>query len=363
MILSKTSNQKNQGRKSAVKKNQKRFEEHKQSLPAQLTLFQFLEETDALTQPRRDKDKAQFSQSVELYDFIPKYVWGKIRREDNGMLKILIREFECRDVKRKVHIHPAGIVDENGVARYFYPGAREEIVEEVLRKLTVERGGVFLDDQSGLAFSIYQIRKELEEHNHRMSYDQVLESLKILALTRLEVINVNDKKDTIIFSPIENLGLSGRDGETQTFVVFSPLVTESIKKLNFRLYNYKQVMSYKSAIARQLHKRMAHHFKQASITQQYKIYLSTIIRDFGLTQQSSMRTNLIDVDRALKEMRTAKVILAYKCDKVLDPKRRNKIVDVMISIQPSPEFSAEVMKANRLESDNRKRLAAGSSAS
>ena len=41
-------------------------------------------------------------------------------------------------------------------------------------------------------------------------------------------------------------------------------------------------MSYKTVTARQLHKRMAHHYTQASLSEHYTIMLTTIIRDFGL---------------------------------------------------------------------------------
>lgn len=343
-------------------KPRKKFEEYVQEKPFQLNLFQFLEESALGANRQHRQNVRDYSQSIELYDFIPKYVWSSRKiRESNGMLPILMREFECRGIKRKLVIHPAGIVDEQtGEARYFYPGAREEIIEEVLRKLAVEGGGVFLDDQAGVALTIYQIRKELEQFNHKMSFDQIKESLKILALTRLELINLNDKRDSIIFSPIENLGLSGKDGETQTFVVFSPLVTDSIKKLHFRLYNYRQVMGYNSAIARQLHKRMAHHYKQASPANKYTISLTTIIRDFGISQRNTLRSNLQKVEKALEEMKAANVILNYQVEKTYDS-RSKKILEAMLHLQPSAAFSSEVRKANQIETDNQKKLSAGSS--
>jgi hypothetical protein len=335
-------------------KKQKKYEDYEKSVPKQLTLFQFLEESDSQSLQSKSQKFSKFSQSIEMYDFVPKYVWGKVARINNVFLPPLEREFEYKGVRRKIIIHPAGIVDKDTkVSKYFYLGRREEIIEEVLRKLAIEGQGVFLDGQAGVAFSIYQIRKELELHNHRMSYTQVLESLKVLALTRLELINPDNKKETIIFSPIENLGLSGEGEETQTYVIFSPLVTNGIKNLKFRLYNYDQVMKYKSVIARQLHKRMAHHYRQASIANKYSIYLTTLIRDFGLAKQKYLRTNLIDVEIALQEMKKNDVILNYQIDRVFEPKRK-KIVDMMINIQPSFEFERETKKANHLETKNQK---------
>lgn len=375
-----------------MKKNRKKFQDYNLTQPGQLSLFQFLEESDA--------QAANYSQTVELYDFMPKYVWDRrSESEAANTLPVVMREFECRGVKRLLAIHPAGMINpETRETKYFYPGAREQVLEEVLRKLAVDGSGRFFDNQAGIAFSIYQIRTELEKHNHTTSHNQIRESLDILALTRLELISDNNKKDKVIFSPIENLGISGEGDETQTFVVFSPFVTQSILQTSFRLYNYTQVMSYRSAISRQLHKRMAHHFTQASIATKYSILLSTIIKDFGLTPQKRVQTNLKDVEKALVEMATgiypkrkkaepeipneftkpakrlelkekeclsnqAPVLLDYKIEPIIDGKKKNKIVDYMLHLIPSPTFSGETIKANRIEKNNKMKSAASGGAS
>jgi hypothetical protein len=350
--------------KKTMKKNQigKKFVEYEKTKPIQQSLFEFLEETDILASKTT---YSNYSRSVELYDFMPKYVWKgqeKLRRENSGFLPIFERSFECRGQSYTLFIHSAGIMDEKtGEAKYFYPGETEEIVEDVLRKLAIENGGIFLDDQAGLTFTIHQIRNELREIGHQRTFEEIKRALHILALTRYELSSANEKsgkKDKIIFSSIENLGLRGSEGETQTFVVFSPLVTESVKKLTFRLYNYKRVMRYKSLIARQLHKRMAHHFTQASIANKYSINLTTMIRDFGLTPQSSLGKNLDHIEAALEEMKSneANVILKYDFNRVYDVKKKHKLVDVQIEIVPTNEFAQEVKKANYLENENRKKL-------
>lgn len=284
-------------------KSTQKFEELEQTNPKQMLLSKFLEDSEESMSSSEQAKFRKYSQSIELYDFMPKYFWRKAKRDENGTLPILVREFTCRDVKRKLRVHPAGaVINENtNEAKYFYLGRREEIVEEVLRKLAIE-SGAFYDGQPGVSFTIGQIRRELAHHNHNYSYYEVVESLNILALTKIELINPGEKKASVIFSPIETLGLSGDGDETQSYVVFSTPVTEAIKGLNFRLYNYEQVMSYRTIVARLLHKRMAHHYKQASITNKYRIYLSTIIRDFGLTAQKSLGDNLREAEKSLQEM-------------------------------------------------------------
>jgi hypothetical protein len=375
MVSSENSNSKNRGKRATVKKKLKKFEEHEMTEPIQLSLFKFLDQVEPV-----DTDK--YSQTIELYDFMPKYVWDRRAVVKSGEVPpAVMREFECRSVRRLLAIHPASMIDpDTRQTKYEYPGKSEQLVEEVLRKLAVDGGGKFLDNSAAVKFSIYQVRKELEKHGHKMSHNQIRESLDILALTRLELINIENKKDKVIFSPIENLGICGEGDETQTFVIFSPLVTQSILQTTFRLYNYKQVMSYKSAISRLLHKRMAHHFTQASMTTKYTISVSTLIQDFGLTPQSRVQWNLKDIEKALIEMKTGfypkgkkkddekrpktgsdsvfrsqNILLDYKIDPVYDATRKNKIVDYHIHLTPSNSFAGETIKANKIEKNNRQK--------
>ena len=169
--------------------------------------------------------------------------------------------------------------------------------------------------------------------------------MTILARTGIE-LKSEDAEIEIYFSPIETLGFKGKNDEKQTFVRFSPLVTKSIKERSFRLINYEQVMSYKSVIARLLHKRMSHHYTQASLTEPYHFLLTTIIRDFGLTKQAQLRNNQIEVEKALEEMKEKNVVLNSKADKIIENASRTKLIDVKFNIQPHPFFVSDIKKAN-----------------
>lgn len=311
----------------------KKFLEHKRSNPYQLSLFDLLD---------NEKD---FSHTIELYDFMPKYVWGKVERVGGVFLPRLEREFECRGKKYKLTLFPASIEDENGGEKYHYPAKREEIVEDALRKIMAEGSGVFLDGEAGVSFTLYRLQKELKENGHSYSRQQIKDALEVLAKTNIELKSESGTVE-LIFHPIEAIGFNGENEETQTFVRFSPLVTKSIKERSFRLFNYKKVMSYKTVIARQLHKRMAHNYTQASLTDHYTIMLTTIIRDFGLTRRKQLKDNLREVEEALVELKETNVVINYKADKIIEKSPRVKLVDVKITIQPHFDFVAEVKKAN-----------------
>lgn len=335
-------------RKSPTAVAVKKIDEFEQSKPAQMSLFEML-----LPQDR------EFSNTIELYDFIPKYFWGKSKRIGGKFLDQLEREFECRSVRYRVKIDPAKITDHDGVTRDYYPSKREELIEDALRKFACEGQGLFLDDQAGVTFTLYQIQQELKRLGHTYSIREIKDALLICAKTNITV-STEDGKSILVSSLFETLGLQtradwqGQGEKTKAFVRFNSLVTQSIKQQTFRQLNYDQAMSYKSVIARQLHKRMAHHYPQASFSNPYHFLLTTIIRDFGLTEYAQLRDNLRDVQTALDEMKEKGIIMSYKIERTLDSKRRNKLIDAKFVLTPDARFISEVIKANKRQIELKK---------
>lgn len=318
----------------------KKLDDYEVTRPAQLDMFNLLV----------DKEK-RFSNTIELYDFIPKYYWGKAERVSGKFLESLVREFRCGDISYKVEVKPASIRDSDGTERYYYPSKREELVEDALRKLAAEGHGVFLDDQAGVTFSLYQLQQELKSNGHDYNIKQIKDALLICAQTNL-VVTSEDGGTVLVSSLFETLGLQSREDwkgqgrKTRAFVRFNPLVTKSIKDGSFRLFNYETSMGYKSVIARQLHKRMSHRYRHAHITNTYDILLTTVIRDFGLTQYAWLSQNLRDVQAALDEMKEKNIIMDYQIRKTLDPEQRNKLIDAKLIIRPSVKFVSDIIHAN-----------------
>lgn len=319
----------------------KRLEDYAQTRPAQLDFFELL-----------GLENKPYSRTIELYDFIPKYVWGKVERINGIFLQSLEREFECRGKKYKVRINPARIQGKNGKERDYYPGQREEVVEDALRKLVAEGQGKLLDDQAGVVFTLYQLQQTLKQAGHSYSYDEIKEALYVCAKTNLEVKS-EEGKAILLSNIFETLGLATFDDwktkgkDAKCFVRFNALVSQAIRQMDFRRFNYEMAWSYKSVIARQLHKRMSHHFVQAGSDHSYSIRLTTLIRDFGLARCPQLRDNLKKVKDSLEEMKAKGVLDKYRIEPVLDAKRHNKLEDAKITLYTTYEFDMEVMEANR----------------
>lgn len=340
--------------------NKKQLKEYKQTRPEQLSLFELLL-----------PEEKKYSNTIELYDFIPKYVWTRIPRIQGQFLLTLERSFECRGYRYKAKIRPARMDDADGIERDYYPGKREELVEDALRKLVCEGQGIFLDDEVGVFFTLTQLQEELAKMGHTYSKDQIKEALLLCSKTTLEVYAA-DGITVVIANIFTTLGLTTRQDwknhakDAKCFVRFNPLVTASINNKTFRQLDYETTMRYKSHIARQLHKRLSHHYTQASITEKYQVLLSTVIRDFSLTVYDDLRNNLREIKKALDEMSVKEIevevngqilkkeigiISSYKIEKRFDSKDKRKIEDALITIMTYSNFNGEIKRANARQNE------------
>jgi len=311
--------------------------------PKQLSLFQtFLPEND---------DK--YSNTIDLYDAVPKYFPTKHmagRRESGKYLPILEREFEHRGESYKLKIRPARIQYKDGQEREYYPSYREEIIEEALRKIACDRlNGVYLDDRAGVQFTLYALRKELWARGHALNLPDLLEGLKICNLASLSVLKADGT--AIIQAPIfPVLLVASKDDwlqnpkDARCYVQFNPLVTASIDHLTYRQFDYLTYMSYKHRLSRWLHKRLAHNYIQAGLLSPYTIRMSTILRDSGAYQSKRGNNNAREIDNALEELKTKRVLMGFTRDTVRGP--RNRLVDITYTLQPDMDFINEMKKAN-----------------
>lgn len=310
------------------------------SKPNELVLFELTSSFDS-----------PYSNTLELYDALPKYHWGNSRRIDGRFLESLERRFEHRKKNYTLVINPARV---NG--KDYYPSQREEIVEDALRKLACNGQGVFLRDEQGIecagvVFSLYELKRELLRMGHGYNTNQIKQALLVCAKTNLELIS-DDGSIRIVSNIFTTLGLQTRkdwkeqNKKNKGFVRFNFLVTRSINSLAFRQINYDQIMGYKKALSRWLHKRISHNFIQAAPGKAYTVQASTIIRDSGMTRYSRIKDNIRKIENALREMIAAGVVQNYRKKIINDPLRKNRIIDAKFSIYMSQGFAEEMIGAN-----------------
>mgnify|MGYP006413175171 CR=1 FL=1 len=311
---------------------------HKLTRPPQLNFFKCL-----------GQDQQDYSNTIELYDVLPKYYYGNAKRIEDKFLNEIEREFSFRDKKYTMTIRPTVITNSKGEEKAYYPTQREEIIEDAIRKIAIERGGVFIDGGAGVQFSLYELEQELRKRGHGYKSAQIKEAITVCHNTSIE-LSSEDGKDEISFHLFESIGFSSRDKkDKKAFVKFNSLVTKSINQKTFRLFNYKRCMSLKHMLSRWLFKRISHHFLQASATNPYSIKLTTIIRDSGVARYKKLADNRKQIIKSLEELKVRSVFTKYEEQIVYDHKRKNKIEDVKYSFWLSDEFCKDVKKANFIQ--------------
>lgn len=322
-----------------AEKKLKSIEKRREARPRQLKLFELVA-----------VDEPEFSSTIELYDAIPKYHWGKRppAPKEDGLLGPLERKFSHKGKDYKVTIVPAYIEDRKGEWRQVFPGKREEFVEDALRKIAVDKKGVYIIDQASVFFTLYELRKELKKMGHTYSNAQLREAIHVCQGANMIL---EDAGGSIMFrhALFGAVGLMTKEdwkrhGKNAKCVLqFHPLVTDSINQMTYRPINYPQVMGYKEDLARWFYKRLAHQYLQAGFGKKYEILLSTIIQNSSMKPAPRLRKNLEKVRNALKVMQSRGDVMIWKEEKILEGRR---IVDAKFIIQTSIPFNREITRAN-----------------
>lgn len=314
----------------------------------QMQLFEILDSRDS-----------EFSNTVELYDALPKYYWGEQRELDPASIRnpVITRHFKSRGAEYSVKISPAIIEreDKDGVLHsvLIYPGPREEIVEEVLRRYAVSGSGREINDEAGVVFTISQLRRELARQKHTFRYDEIKESLLVMQKAHLECRRLSgDTTESFSGTFLGRTYLTTRkdylnsDENTKGFTTFHPLVTHSIRSLTFRLYSYQISMQIRSSLARYIYKRMSHYWTQASEHNPYEFKVVSYLEASPRGLSVRMKDNLRAIRNALDELKKRDVLQDYYLEPIKSKEDRRVTKDAEVRCYPHPTFIARMKRAN-----------------
>lgn len=324
-------------------------------------------------------DESNLSNTIELYDAIPKYaVSARIQanlRDKKGNLGIYKQEFEYRPtaarsdlpstIKCKVTIQPATIENPDGSYTQFFPSTDEELVEEVLKKIFSDHTKLYgihspSSEESWVRFSLYMIQKELKARGKTRSIAQIKQSLEILSKTTYEVqlLNHNGKDAIYTHSILNDMVRVTRanyleDPSAMWHARLPALVSKSINQLAYRQINFGILMSLSSQLARWFLRRMSLVYTQANILTPYHIAFTTIKRDSGLLNHSRTSENVKTVDKALTELVKVGVLLKFEKE---ERRKGTKISEIIYNLTPTSDFSSEIKAANARQGEHRVEL-------
>ena len=299
-------------------------------------------------------ERSQCSNTIELWDGVPKYFVAKQRqdklRDEKGNLPLLKKEFKYRGVDCRVIIQPVVLELNDGTDKAYYPSASEEMLEDVLRKFFSERQLGFHDvtqNESWVKFSLQMIKKELAGKGKARSIAEIKKSLEILSGAVLKLyVNGELIYSSPILSDLTKVTRKGylEDRSSHWVARLPALVSKSVNELSYRQYNYAKMMEFKNQASRWFIKRISHHYINAGIGSQYEFLLSSIVRDSGLFPHSRISNRIIAFEKMLKELNNAHVLNGFSKEERRGS--RNAIEDVHYKLYAHPEFIKEIKAAN-----------------
>jgi hypothetical protein len=323
----------------------------------QIDLFQFFV-------CNNDEQKESLSNAFPLWDCLPRYALSRRAaeklRKDGELPSVLKLNCQYLGQNYEIVIQPARLLDAQGNVTEYYPSSSEELIEDALRKIsTIQHNGFFeqtSEPRSGVSFTIYQLRKELENQGHTRSYQQIVLGLQILANSIIRIKTENKKQRGFVDSPyFRQLACVSRidlieDPDARWYVEFHPLITQAISAIDYRQFNYALMMSHSTHLARWLHKYLVIKFTYAQVGKTFEIRFSTIRRDSSLLENYARQRDAVkSMSDALDELKIHGLLISINEKKIVGP--RKQIEDVIYTLTPTAKFSAEVKAANKRLSD------------
>lgn len=301
---------------------------------------------DLIDPPKYLTKDGEYTNTIELYDAIPKFFSREITSTAVAGVSIT-KKFTHRGVEYEVAITPAPLTDSLGNKYARFPGKSEEVIEDVLRKFAAD-GQKYVHSELGLGvtFSLYELRNELKKLGKTKSLDEIKESLEIMNMSHITLkCQQEDRKLDIYSAPFPKLILATKEAvdklgkNIRCSVSFHPLVTRSIQNRSHRLISYDKLATCKSALARRIFKKMSHIFVQAETGLCYSLRMCRMMSDFGLNVSKDITTTYKRmVVPALDELIELNILDSYEAKRTPD--------DIAIDMYPSKEFAKEIKQAN-----------------
>lgn len=344
------------------------------------------------------EDRSQ-SHLIALYDLAPRFVFvsrdndakdkGELVSKDS-FIKSVRREFSFRGRNYRLTVQPARI-DRNNPARKeekasstaaaaevveveIFPSEREQVVEQVVRRLAMDRSRLSLTgenrDKVQMRFSLYEIQRELRAVSHTLSIQDIRESLTILARSRI-IISTGAPAEPGKKSRGQNilestafpvLAIRSRPdlmeeegGVEETYLEFNPLVSAAIRDLEFKPISYAWLMKLKSPVSRWLYNRLSIEYDTADDARPMVISADEIIKNSGMNEWSRRRDTLRVVTAAVDAL-VEEGILDSAEKEFTKVGKRIDAIDYLLT--PSAKFLEQVRRGHRVQKTNVEAIAA-----
>jgi hypothetical protein len=361
-------------------------ESRQMALPLQFALFEIDEPDDA-------KRTTHF---VGLYDVAPKWVFfasdvarsngrkraanaadvaganpakprflAQVKRDFvfNGKaytLKILPARIERR-VKDGTH----EIVEEIDA----FPGEKEQVVEEVIRRLAAERARLTAGPKDSIVFkfTLYEVMQELRRVKHTLSLPELKEALLVLRRSTIVIAEKGGKNALLDSGVFPQLWMRNQDvnaggspdengrADVETAVQFNWMVENTIRRVEQQRISYEWLMRIENPFSRWLFKRVAFTLLQRQQHDRTSIEITAreIMRDSGMTEWARWSNMLRWISDIVEVLQKVGAIVEVEREVVKVGKRHD---DIIFRLRPSDLFLHQIAEASRVSEWSRREV-------
>lgn len=288
---------------------------------------------------------------VALYDIAPRFCFDT-RDGGEASRKLIERDFTFGGKEYRIILKPTQIRNADGTIVDCYLGEREQIVEEVIRRIASKRSRLTLRDgvKIRFPFTVSEIREELSRVRHSYSFNEIREAITLLNEVRLVIQDLHAKGSPVLSSPaFPVMSLRRKGDDFQSYVEFNPLVADAIRLLDFTQVDYETLMEMRDPVARWLLKRL-HNEITATHQPVQQITAQGIRRDSGMPEWKTTRNLLRRVSQSVDVLLRFGVLDKVDAEDVMEGQRK---VDVVFTMSASPDFMAKVHASRRVTKANR----------
>lgn len=298
------------------------------------------------------------SNTVELWESIPKYFFtaaqmDELRHDDSGLAGSFRWQYRYQNLPCEVVIQPALIRQEDGSEKAFFPSVTEELVEEALKKiLTIQSNGAHdsTKQETWIRFSLRMLKRELDSRHRGRSVVEIKHAIAVMSGCVITMLV--EGKELWRGSILQDLTTVGRaeyeseDGDSYHFARLPLFISQSITRLDYRQFNFAQLMDCDTPLARYIYKRLVNRFAYASHTQTHHFKFSSL-KDSGFLQRSRERDNRVKVEEALNELQRRGVLVGFEAKPTMSGRR---VIDVTYTLFPGDSFIRDQKAANKAQS-------------
>lgn len=319
-----------------------------------------------------DAALAGYGNLVAIYDLLPRfYGWKKRADFDGGLCtefsgsikgnlfhvqmtaaaiqKRIRVKGESQQVEDAQEIIPISTRTRSETV-LMYPGMREELVEDALRKFSVIGNGFVDGSQLRVRFTIRDLMQELARNGHTYSCNEIKEALEILNKAHLAIkyqVDGGVIEESSTYLPHLSFAHKRKvvDGNDVCIAQLHPLIVGGIRTNSFRMYSYDTSMAVSSSLARYLHKYLSFNWLNASPEHPYTLGLVEIMSATSRGLQPRMNDNTRFMEKAIQELIDNGVLTKYEKETIQAPKSK-RIVDARYKVWPTNEFVSVIIKGH-----------------